>query len=185
MPGIFDRVKRAGPVVPVISSASVDEAVLICHRLYERGIKIYEVTLRHENALAAIMEIKSALPDDIIVGAGTVLTHKQVVDAKKAGAGFLVSPGFSRAVHEAAQGEIDLPPGVATATEVMHAVDEGYSFLKFFPAEASGGVAFLKSVQPVFPAVEFCPTGGVTASNFEDYLALPNVPIVGGSWIVD
>ena len=143
-----------------------------------------EITLRTKPALAAIeavaRDVKGA-----IVGAGTVLNREQLRDAQRAGATFAVSPGATPALLEAADvADMALLPGVATASEAMVAKEAGYRFLKFFPAEAAGGVNFLKSLYGPLPELRFCPTGGIDAAKARAYLALPNVLCVGGSWVV-
>jgi 2-dehydro-3-deoxyphosphogluconate aldolase/(4S)-4-hydroxy-2-oxoglutarate aldolase len=170
-------------VIPVIVIERASDAVPMAKALLEGGMRVLEVTLRSAAALPAIEAMARALPD-AIVGAGTVLNRDDASRARAAGAAFAVSPGYTRELG-AACAELGLPllPGAATATEVMTALDGGYDFLKFFPAEASGGIAMLKSLGGPFPGVAFCPTGGVSSGNLENYLALANVTCVGGSWL--
>lgn len=182
--GELERVMRAGPVIPVLTIDDVAHAVPLARALVEGGLPAIEITLRTKPALAAIeavaREVKGAF-----VGAGTVLNREQLRDAQRAGATFAVSPGATPALLEAADvADMALLPGVATASEAMVAQEAGYRLLKFFPAEASGGVNFLKSVYGPLPDLRFCPTGGIDAAKAGSYLALPNVLCVGGSWVV-
>ena len=172
-----------GPVIPVIVIERAEHAVPMARALFEGGIRVLEVTLRTPAALAAIAAIAQSGPD-AIVGAGTVRSGADARAALAAGARFAVSPGWSPRVAAACR-EIGLAllPGVATASEVMLATDEGFRFLKFFPAVAAGGTAMLKAWGSVFADVAFCPTGGITAASAPDYLALANVKVVGGSWL--
>jgi len=172
------------PVIPVLEFASVDEALHVCEALVAGGLPVLEITLRTPVALDAIRAVAAALPQ-ACVGAGTVLNAGQLKAVREAGAQFAVSPGLTPALAVAAQGEgIALLPGVATASEAMAALEAGFSFLKFFPAEAAGGVPMLKSLYGPFGQLRFCPTGGINAVKAQDYLALPNVVCVGGSWVV-
>ena len=170
-------------VIPVIVLDDVSVAVDLAARLVEAGMPILEVTLRTPNALKVIEAM--AKVDGSILAAGTVLNKQNVLDAKSAGAEFLVSPGFTESLFQASsEAEVPLLPGVATASEVMSLAELGFSFLKFFPAAINGGVPALKSLGSPIPQVSFCPTGGVSADNMSDYLALNNVVCVGGSWMV-
>jgi 2-dehydro-3-deoxyphosphogluconate aldolase / (4S)-4-hydroxy-2-oxoglutarate aldolase len=171
-------------IIPVATLNDPEQAVRIARKLADDGMGAIEVTLRTPRALDCIRAIVAALPD-AIVGAGTVMTPQQMEDARKAGARFLVSPGSTRELVEACKsGRHDWLPGVATPSEAMRMSRAGFDFLKFFPAEASGGIPFLKAIATVLPDVKFCPTGGVDQSNAANYLALPNVFAVGGSWVV-
>jgi 2-dehydro-3-deoxyphosphogluconate aldolase/(4S)-4-hydroxy-2-oxoglutarate aldolase len=172
-----------GPVIPVIVLQRVDLAVPLAEALVAGGVRVLEVTLRTPAALQCIQAIARAVPQ-AIVGAGTVRNAADAHAARAAGAAFAVSPGY-RAELGAACRDAGLPllPGAATASEVMAATDDGHRFLKFFPAEAAGGVAMLKSLAGPFPDVAFCPTGGITAQSASSYLALPNVKVCGGSWL--
>ena len=182
----FEPFFAIGKVIPVLSYRSVSEAVQTTQTLYDAGLRIFEITLRHPTALESIQALVTSLPDDAIVGAGTVLTPRQADQARSAGAHFGVSPGLSPALAQAVN-ELDWPflPGIATVTEAMSAWNNGFTSVKFFPAEASGGRAFLKAAGAVLPDLSFCQTGGVTAQNAADYLALENVPVVGGSWMIN
>ena len=172
-----------GPVIPVIVIDRAELAVPMARALLEGGVRVLEITLRTSAALAAIKAIARALPE-AIVGAGTVRTTADAQAARSAGARFAVSPGCTPGVVSACH-EAGLPllPGAATASEVMLAAEMGFSFLKFFPASAAGGAAMLKAWASPFADIAFCPTGGITAASAADYLALPNVKVVGGSWL--
>jgi len=174
---------RGTSVIPVLTIERVADAVPLARALYEGGLRLIEVTLRTPASLAAISAIRAELPH-IVVGAGTVQRPADVAQAVAAGVRFLVSPGMTAELAGAALAT-DLPylPGVATPSEVMAARDLGICFLKLFPAEALGGVELLRALAPVFPGIAFCPTGGIDEGSACDYLALPNVPIVGGSWM--
>ena len=172
-----------GPVIPVIVIADLEAAVPLARALVEGGVRVLEVTLRTPVALQAIAAIARAVPD-AIVGAGTVRSAVDVQAALDAGSRFAVSPGYTEAIGAAcAQGGLALLPGVATASEVLRATAGGYRFLKFFPAGAAGGVPMLKALAGPFGDVVFCPTGGIDATTAREYLALPNVRVVGGSWL--
>jgi len=159
--------------------------VPLAEALLEGGLGIIEVTLRTPHSLAAIEAIARALPV-AMVGAGTVLRSADVTAAKSAGARFLVSPGLTPDL--AASGMASgLPylPGAVTASEIMAARELNFTFLKFFPAREAGGPALLRAYAPVFQGIVFCPTGGITADNVGEYLALPNVPVVVGTWVAN
>ncbi|MGZ5130550.1 MAG: bifunctional 4-hydroxy-2-oxoglutarate aldolase/2-dehydro-3-deoxy-phosphogluconate aldolase [Caldimonas sp.] len=174
---------RHGPVIPVIVIDRLEHAVPMARALLDGGVRVLEVTLRTACALAAIEAIARAVPE-AIVGAGTLRNAGDARAAHAAGARFAVSPGYSGAVAAACR-ELGLPllPGVATATEVMHAADDGFTFLKFFPASAAGGAAMLKAWASPFADITFCPTGGIGIDTAPAWLALPNVKVVGGSWL--
>ena len=151
--------------------------------LIEGGIRVLEVTLRTECALKAIEAITKNVPQ-AIVGAGTLRTSADATNAKLAGSQFAVSPGYTSEMGAICR-EIDLPllPGVSTGSEVMVANNEGYKFLKLFPAVAVGGISLLKGFSGPFSDVKFCPTGGITVDSAKDFLSLPNVPVCGGTWL--
>jgi 2-dehydro-3-deoxyphosphogluconate aldolase/(4S)-4-hydroxy-2-oxoglutarate aldolase len=174
---------RGVAVIPVLTIEREEDAVPLARAMLDGGLRVIEVTLRTQAARAAIAAITRALPQ-IVVGAGTVQRPADVVKASAAGARFLVSPGMTAELAAAALSS-DLPylPGVATPSEVMAARDLGISFLKLFPAEPVGGLAWLRAIAPVFPGIAFCPTGGIDERSAREYLALPNVPMVGGSWM--
>lgn len=175
---------RRAPVIPVLTIDDFELAVPLARALCDGGLPVIEVTLRTRAALAAIAAIAVEVPD-CIVGAGTVVRHVDAAFAIDAGAKFLVSPGTDPVLAETFT-EIDIPviPGCATVSEAMILSDLGFEVLKFFPAEASGGAAWLKAVAAPLPHIRFCPTGGIDMGNARDYLALPNVIAVGGSWVV-
>jgi 2-dehydro-3-deoxyphosphogluconate aldolase/(4S)-4-hydroxy-2-oxoglutarate aldolase len=172
------------PVIPVLTIDDFEIAVPLARALCDGGLPVIEVTLRTRAALAAIAAIAVEVPD-CIVGAGTVVRHVDAAFAIDAGAKFLVSPGTDSVLAETFT-EIEIPvlPGCATVSEAMVLSDLGFEVLKFFPAEASGGAAWLKAVVAPLPHIRFCPTGGIEMGNARDYLALPNVIAVGGSWVV-
>lgn len=173
-----------GPVIPVVVIDDAGQAVKLARSLLAGKIRTMEVTLRSDAALAAIARIRAQVPE-AIVGVGTVRDQQQLHAALDAGAHFAVSPGLTDDLASAAQAaKVPFLPGVATASEVMRAHAHGFVVQKFFPAEAAGGIAMLKSWRGPFPDITFCPTGGVNAANAAHYLALPNVACVGGSWIV-
>lgn len=172
-----------GPVIPVIVIDRLEDAVSMAEALVAGGVRVLEVTLRTAVALRCMEAIAKAVPD-AIVGAGTVRNVGDAQAAKNAGCRFAVSPGYLSDIGRACR-DLDLPllPGVATGSEVMAANADGYSFLKLFPATAVGGIPLLKSLAGPFADVMFCPTGGITLQTAPDFLALPNVPVCGGSWL--
>jgi 2-dehydro-3-deoxyphosphogluconate aldolase/(4S)-4-hydroxy-2-oxoglutarate aldolase len=172
-----------GPVIPVIVVEHLEHAVPMARALVAGGVRVLEVTLRTDAALAAIAAIARAVPE-AIVGAGTVRSAADARAAHAAGARFAVSPGWSASVAAACRAlHLALLPGVASASEVMAAAEHGHRFLKFFPAGAAGGPALLKAWAGPFADIAFCPTGGITAASAPDYLALVNLRVVGGSWL--
>ena len=171
------------PVVPVLTIEDAAQAVPLARALVSGGLAVLEVTLRTAGALAAIKAIADAVPD-AVVGAGTVISAADIGKAVAAGARFLVSPGTSAALVDAfAAAPVAALPGCATVSEAMALAERGFEVLKFFPAEPSGGLAWLKAVAEPLPRIRFCPTGGVSITNAAAYLALPNVVAVGGSWV--
>ncbi|TPW30693.1 2-dehydro-3-deoxy-phosphogluconate aldolase [Pararhizobium mangrovi] len=174
---------QAQPVVPVIVVDDAGSAVPLARALVAGGLKAIEITLRTPPALDAIRAIAAEVPE-AIVGAGTILNARQYREAEAAGSKFIVSPGMTQELLDASsKSDVPLLPGAATASEVMALVEEGYTMLKFFPAEQAGGAGYLKALSSPLAGVRFCPTGGVSAANAPDYLALPNVVCVGGSWV--
>ena len=172
-----------GPVIPVIVIERTEDAVPLAKAILAGGVKVLEITLRTPDALAAINLIAKQVPDAVLA-AGTVTTPEQWEAAARAGARFAVSPGLTpRLIEAAGSATIPLLPGVATASELMIAMDAGFECFKFFPAQQSGGIGMLKALCGPFPQAVFCPTGGITAENAPDYLSLPNVACVGGSWL--
>ena len=180
----IDQILRVAPVVPVMVVERIEDAVPLARALYNGGLKVLEITLRTPCALDAISAMVEALPDDAVIGAGTIITPKDLEAAIKAGSTFLVSPGTTPALIEAAKASlIPLLAGVATPTEAMNLYVQGFTHQKFFPAEAAGGVAMLKSIGGPLPQITFCPTGGIDLARAPSYLALPNVACVGGTWM--
>jgi 2-dehydro-3-deoxyphosphogluconate aldolase / (4S)-4-hydroxy-2-oxoglutarate aldolase len=177
-------VMRDAPVIPVIVLHDVKDAVPLARALVAGGIRMLEVTLRTREALECIEIIAKEVPE-AVPGAGTIRSAADAQASALAGAKFGVSPGYTRAVGKACR-DLGLPllPGVATGSEIMLAQEDGFTELKFFPAVQAGGIAMLKAWQGPFGEVKFCPTGGVTAANANEFLALANVACVGGSWIV-
>jgi len=181
--GALVEVLELCPVVPVLVVGEPGAAVGLGRALVAGGLSVLEVTLRTPSALTCIAAMADAI-DGAVIGAGTVLTAAQLAEARDAGARFAVSPGSTPdLLAAAATSPLPLLPGAATASEAMRLLEAGYVFQKFFPAEASGGVAALKGIGAPLPQIRFCPTGGVTAANAAAYLALPNVVCVGGSWV--
>ncbi len=173
----------AGPVMPVMVIQHIDDAVPLAKALVEGGIKVLEITLRTPIALDAIKLISREVKD-AIVGAGTIANPAQLQAAQDAGAVFAISPGLTPALLEAGgNGQIALIPGVATLSELMLGMEYDLDHFKFFPAEAAGGIPMLQAISGPFPQITFCPTGGVSPGNYKDYLQLPNVACVGGSWL--
>ena len=172
-------------VVPVVTLERTEDIVPICEALLEGGITVIEVTLRTQTAMAAIGEAAKRFPN-LAVGAGTLVKPEQVLQVIDLGAQFGVSPGSPPALLEAVEAAcFPFLPGGATVSEFMCLDERGFNILKFFPAEPSGGVSFLKSVSTPLSKTEFCPTGGINEQNVADYLALHNVIAVGGSWFVN
>ncbi|MGR5208768.1 MULTISPECIES: bifunctional 4-hydroxy-2-oxoglutarate aldolase/2-dehydro-3-deoxy-phosphogluconate aldolase [Vibrio] len=170
-------------VVPVIAIKDASKAAKLAQVLIENGLPCAEVTFRTEEAAQAIKNMREAFPE-MLLGAGTVLTSKQVDEAIEAGVDFIVSPGFNpTTVRYCQQRGIAIVPGVNTPSLVEQAMEMGINTLKFFPAEPSGGIGMLKALSAVY-AVKFMPTGGVTQSNINDYLAVPSVLACGGTWMV-
>ncbi len=177
------QVMQDAPVIPVIVLNRVQDALPLARALVAGGIRMLEVTLRTPQALACIDAIARELPQ-AVAGAGTVRNAADVRAARDAGARFLVSPGYTPALGQAARASgLPLLPGVATGGEIMAALDDGYTELKFFPALQAGGTAMLKAWAGPFGEVRFCPTGGISPENAREFLVLPNVACVGGSWL--
>ena len=171
------------PVMPVVVLNDVEHAVPVAQALLRGGIRIIEVTLRTPAALASIERIAASVPD-LVVGAGTVTAPGHAKQALDAGARFIVTPGATDGLLDAvAATGLPFLPGVSTVSEAMRAAERGCTVLKFFPAEAAGGAAYLKSIFGPLPGLRFCPTGGITVESAPSYLALPNVGCVGGSWL--
>jgi 2-dehydro-3-deoxyphosphogluconate aldolase/(4S)-4-hydroxy-2-oxoglutarate aldolase len=178
-----DRLLDLSPVVPVVVVEDVGTAVPLARALAEGGVRVLEITLRSEAALPAIERVAAEVPD-VLVGAGTVTSPRQLGAVQRAGAGFVVTPGSPSGLVDAVVATgLPLLAGASTVTEMMQLADRGLTALKFFPAESSGGVPYLRSVAGPLPHLRFCPTGGITADSAPSYLALPNVGCVGGSWL--
>jgi 2-dehydro-3-deoxyphosphogluconate aldolase / (4S)-4-hydroxy-2-oxoglutarate aldolase len=176
-------VLTASPVMPVMVIQNLDDAVPLAKALVAGGIKVLEITLRTPIALEAIKLISQEVKE-AIVGAGTIANPAQLQAAQEAGAVFAISPGVTASLLSAAnEGNIALIPGIATLSELMLGMEHGLDHFKFFPAEAAGGVPMLKAIAGPFPQATFCPTGGISPGNYLEYLSLPNVACVGGSWL--
>ncbi|MGN7839887.1 bifunctional 4-hydroxy-2-oxoglutarate aldolase/2-dehydro-3-deoxy-phosphogluconate aldolase [Stenotrophomonas sp. 22385] len=186
MSGADPRVRavlKLAPVIPVYTPESVDEAVHVAQALFNGGLPVIEVTLRTAIAMDAIQAMVEAVPD-AVVGAGTVLTATQMERVKAVGGRFAVAPGATERLYAAAR-DTDLPflPGIATSSELMLGLEHGLDTFKFFPAVQAGGTAMLSAWNGPFGDVRFCPTGGISAQTARDFLHLPNVLCVGGSWL--
>lgn len=180
----IDEILKTAPVVPVMVVERLEDAVPLAQALYKGGLKVLEITLRTPVALDAIRAMVEALPEDAVIGSGTVITPEDLQASVDAGARFMVSPGTTPALIEAAKNcPVPLLAGVATPTEAMHLYTQGFKHQKFFPAEAAGGVPMLKSIGGPLPQITFCPTGGIDLAKATSYLALPNVACVGGTWM--
>jgi 2-dehydro-3-deoxyphosphogluconate aldolase/(4S)-4-hydroxy-2-oxoglutarate aldolase len=179
----FDRPAFRSRVLPVVVVSDVRQAVPLAQALLEGGIDVMEITLRHAAGLPAIEAVARAVPQ-MHVGAGTVTRAAEMRQVQQAGARFALSPGLTPALAQAAL-DCQMPfiPGVMTPGEVMAARDWGFGLLKLFPAAQAGGLAMLKALGGPLPDMQFCPTGGVSLSNLRDFLAQPNVAMVGGSWL--
>lgn len=183
MTGDTHPLYRVGPVVPVVVVDDAAQAVPLARALSAGGVRVMEVTLRTRAALEAIERVAAEVPE-ILVGAGSVTTPKHIIEVSRVGASFIVLPGSPPELLDAALASgVPLLPGASTVTEMMALAERGLRLMKFFPAAASGGPPFLASVAGPLPELRFCPTGGVSAGNAAEYLALPNVPCVGGSWL--
>lgn len=177
------RLLDAASVIPVIALEEVEKAAPLANALQDGGCRVAEMTMRTPNALACMQAMKQACPE-MIIGMGTLKTPQDVTRVVDTGADFLVSPGLTPALADALQhGSRPALPGVATLSEAMQAREMGFEALKFFPAEQSGGAAWLKSVSGPNPELVFCPTGSISRELALDYLKLPNVACVGGSWV--
>ena len=177
------QIMRTAPVIPVLVIDDAHHARELAEALVAGGLRVLEVTLRTPAAIDAIRRMK--LVPGAIVGAGTVINHAQLDEARAAGAEFIVSPGLTEDIaHAAATAGVPILPGIATASDIMRGLDLGLTHFKFFPAEAAGGIKALKALSAPFAQCRFCPTGGITAETAPDWLALDPVLCVGGSWIV-
>lgn len=174
---------RLGPVIPVLAFDTPEQGEHVSRALHAGGVKVLEITLRTAAGLEAIERAAQIAPD-IVVGVGTITKPEHCALAKKAGAQFGVSPGLTREIHQASlDAGLPLLPGVMTPTDIIVAMELGYEIVKFFPAVPAGGLNMLQAFHGPFPALKFCPTGGITAESAINFLALPNVVCVGGSWL--
>jgi len=179
----LDKIVSSCPLVPVITIDRPEDALPLGKALVDGGLRILEITLRTAYGLPAITALRDALPE-VWVGVGTVATREQFAAAEAAGAQFVITPGSTNELLEYGMtAKIPLLAGVSSLSEVMEGYRLGYRTFKFFPAEVAGGVSALKAYSGPFPDVHFCPTGGITLEKAKDYLALPNVDAVGGSWL--
>jgi 2-dehydro-3-deoxyphosphogluconate aldolase/(4S)-4-hydroxy-2-oxoglutarate aldolase len=171
-------------VLPVVTAHDVEATIELTRALVKGGMRAVEITLRTQAALDCIRAVKAEVPE-ALVAAGTIATPVDLARAMDAGADFFVSPGStSNLLAAAAEAQVSFLPGIATASELMQAMDHGFNHFKLFPAVAAGGITLLKSLAGPFPEAQFCPTGGLNRQNFRDFLALPNVLCCGGSWMV-
>ncbi len=177
------EIMTISPIVPVMVINNVEHAVPLAKALVKGGLKVLEITLRTPAALESIRRIKAEVPD-AIVGAGTIINIETLNQAIEAGAQFIVSPGTTDKLIDAALATgVPLLPGIANPSDAMRLLEKGITAMKFFPAEAAGGVPMLKSIGAPIPQITFCPTGGVSQKNVKEYYSLPNVACVGGSWM--
>jgi 2-dehydro-3-deoxyphosphogluconate aldolase/(4S)-4-hydroxy-2-oxoglutarate aldolase len=174
---------RLGPVIPVLAFDTPEQGEHVSRALHAGGVKVLEITLRTKAGLEAIERAAQIAPD-IAVGVGTITKPEHCALAKKAGATFGVSPGLTREIHQASlDAGLPLLPGVMTPTDIIVAMELGYEIVKFFPAVPAGGLNMLQAFHGPFPTLKFCPTGGISAETAPNFLALPNVVCVGGSWL--
>ncbi len=177
------EIMNVSPIVPVMVINNVEHAVPLAKALVKGGLKVLEITLRTDAALESIRRIKAEVPD-AIVGAGTIINIDTLNAAIEAGAEFIVSPGTTDKLIDAAIATgVPLLPGIANPSDALRLLEKGITEMKFFPAEAAGGVPMLKSIGAPIPQITFCPTGGVSQKNVKDYYNLANVACVGGSWM--
>jgi 2-dehydro-3-deoxyphosphogluconate aldolase/(4S)-4-hydroxy-2-oxoglutarate aldolase len=178
-------IMRLAPVIPVITIEEPEQALPLAEALLQGGLRVLEITLRTPAGLAAISAIRQQFPE-AVVGAGTVIDKAGFAAAADSGAQFIVSPGCTTALLQAASNyQLPLLPGVCTPSEVMQLLEQGITAMKFFPAEPAGGIDMLKAMAAPLPQALFCPTGGITYEKAAAYLALPNVACIGGSWMVN
>ena len=183
MTASIKEIMNASPVIPVMVINQLEQAVPLANALVEGGLTVLEITLRTPVALEAIKRIKAEVPG-AIVGTGTVINLQTLKQAIDVGSEFLVSPGVTESLIDAAlKAGTPILPGVTSPSEVMRLMEKGITEMKFFPAEAAGGIPMLKSIGAPIPQITFCPTGGVSQKNVKDYYNLPNVACVGGSWM--
>jgi len=182
---LVKEIMQKSRVIPVLVINKIEDAVPLATALVNGGLNVLEITLRTPVAIEAIRQIKQALPNTI-VGSGTVINRSTLNDSLEAAVDFMVSPGTTpELLDEVSQTSAPLLPGASTPSEVMNLMAQGFDAMKFFPAEASGGVDMLKSIGGPLPQVTFCPTGGINLNNAAKYLSLNNVSCVGGTWMLD
>jgi 2-dehydro-3-deoxyphosphogluconate aldolase/(4S)-4-hydroxy-2-oxoglutarate aldolase len=182
---LIERICVDARILPVITISSEEQILPLADALAAGGMRTLEITLRSRHGLTAIRRLRVERPD-LCIGAGTVLDRRMMDEVEAAGAQFIVTPGSTREILEAGVScSVPLLPGVSSASDVMEGYALGYRRFKLFPAEVCGGIAALKALGGPFGDVRFCPTGGVTAANAVNYLALPNVMCVGGTWMID
>ncbi len=180
---LMRHIMQQAPVVPVLVIKDLAKAVPLARALVAGGLNVLEITLRSDVALSAIEAIQNEVPD-AIVGAGTVINEKQLCELDNLKVQFAVSPGITTQLLASAQHyKVALLPGVANASQIMTGLEFGYQNFKFFPAETSGGIPALKAFAGPFESIRFCPTGGISPMTFKEYLSLPNVECVGGTWV--
>lgn len=181
----IEKILRDNPIVPVVTFNNVSEVDAVVQKLLAQNIKCIEITLRTDAAIDSIAYIKEKYKDTFCVGMGTVTNINHVKEAQNLHVDFMVSPGISRTLSAAFERSyIPYISGVSTPSDIIKAINQGQDVLKFFPANLFGGIDALKTYGQVFPNVKFCPTGGINEKNYNDYLSLPNVIAVGGSWII-
>ena len=179
-----DTLFSASPVIPVLVINEIEQALPLAEALFKGGMKVLEITLRTPVALDVVHLLTTKYPEALI-GVGTVTTPAQLDAAIDAGAKFAISPGQTQELLLAGRkASIPLIPGVASVSDLMAGISLGFSHFKLFPAAVVGGIAMLRALYGPFPQARFCPTGGINQDNYHEYLALPNVPCVGGSWVV-
>lgn len=181
----MNELLQTSPVIPVMVIEHLDDAIPLAETLVDNGLKVLEITLRTKVAIDAIKAIKQSVPN-AIVGSGTVINNETLIASLDAEVDFMVSPGVSIELIQAAKkNAAALLPGAATPSEVMSLLQAGFTEMKFFPAQAAGGIPMLKSIGGPLPQVSFCPTGGINLDNAKAYLELSNVLCVGGTWMLD
>lgn len=179
----FSELMNTQTLLPIIQADTVEDGVKVATTMLEAGLNLVEVVLRTPASLAMVSAIKVACPE-MIVGAGTITNAEILKDAIDAGADFIITPTITPTLLAAlADSPVPVVPGVSSMSDILLAIEHGYTELKLFPASLSGGAAFLQAVNAVFPQLRFCPTGGISPANKADYLALPNVVAVGGTWV--
>ena len=179
----MQKMLAGNPVIPVITMDQVEDAVPLANALVAGGLKVLEVTLRTEAAVEGIRQIIKYVPE-AIVGTGTVCSEEQIKLSEDLGCQFMISPGATdKLLSIGSQSSVPFLPGISTVSELMRGIEYGLENFKFFPAEAAGGAPVMKAMSGPFPNIKFCPTGGIGLGNAMDYLSLPNVMCVGGSWI--